>query len=147
MSLSWGQSLKRFRQLNQSVRSDLVKGMDKVTVRTGKYLKRRSEVRTPVDTGFAKRSWAMSESRKGSSASSRLKQVEVFNTATTAKNPRNRGKQGMMPGIYYLPWLEYGTINLTPRRFFRKAQMEAKKYQEQITDNYARNLRTKYNGS
>lgn len=141
MSLTWGQSIKRFNKLNKSVRTDLVKGMDKVTVRTAKYLKRRSEVRTPVDTGFAKNSWAMSEKRQGKG---NLKSAQVFNTATTAKNPRNRGVSGIKPGIYYLPWLEYGTARIAPRRFFRRALAETRKYQRDITNNYIRKINTRY---
>ena len=138
--MSWGQSVRQFVALNRRVRTDLVKGMDKITVRTGNHLKQRAQVNNPVDTGFSKRSWAISEKRQGL-----LKHVSVFNTATTAKNPRNKNIKGILPGIYYLPWVEYGTRSMAPRRFFLKSINQATRYQNKLTDEYFKKIARKYN--
>ena len=129
MKMSWGQSVRQFVKMNKAVRTDLVKGMDKITVRTGNHLKQRAQVNTPVDTGRGKRSWAISERRQGL-----LKTMTVFNTAKTPK------------GVHYLPFVEYGTYKITPRRFFLKAINQTVRYQNKITNEYIKKIADRYNG-
>ena len=126
--ISWGGSVFRFQKLTKVAGLDMEKEAEKVKDRTGEYLKRRAEARTPIKTGKARASWA-----KSTKGSGKKRVVEVFNTARTPK------------GLYYLNFVERGTVHIAPRRFFAKAIREAKRYEEKELEKVNRKIARRFN--
>lgn len=134
MSLSWGKSIERFRQQSEAAAKRVDSEIEEIVDDMGKYLKLHAEKGTPVDTGFAKRSWALSTKGSG-----QKRQSTVFNTATTAKNPKNRGRR-VLAQQYYLDWVENGTIRIAPRRFFKKAIIKTEQYKLRLLSQLGKDL-------
>ena len=113
--IEWGRTVIYFKVTTQASVNQVAKGVEKIVDSTGTYLKKQAEKVTPIDTGKARRSWAMSTSKNGKD-----RRIVVFNTAKTPK------KQ------YYLYWVENGTIKIAPRRFFIKQVIKAEKRKEKM---------------
>lgn len=128
MSLDWGSSIHVFKGNIKRVRKDVDKGIQQTVDHTGEHLKTHAEINTPVKTGKGQNSWAKSTMGSGTGRA-----VTVFNTARTKK------------GVYYLPFVEYGTVHITPRRFFRRAIMKAAKFQKDQLEELEKMLAGKFN--
>jgi HK97 gp10 family phage protein len=113
--MSWGNSITNFQKVTKVAGLDMEKESEKISDKVGQFLKVRAEARTPIKTGKAKNSWAKSTSKSG-----RQRKVTVFNTAKTPK------------GLFYLNFVERGTIKIAPRRFFAKAIKESQAYEKRL---------------
>ena len=126
--LSWGKSVFNFNKLTKAAGLDMQEESDKITDRVGRFLKNRAEARTPVKTGKGQKSWAMSTKRV-----KKKRTNIVFNTAKTPK------------GLYYLNFVERGTVNIAPRRFFAKALAEAREFEKRQYENLKRTISRRFN--
>jgi len=126
--LSWGNSVFKFQRLTKVAGLDMDKEIERVKDKTGEYLKRRAEAGTPIKTGKARASWAKSTKKSG-----KKRVVEVFNTARTPK------------GLYYLNFVERGTVRIAPRRFFARAIAEAKSYEQKELEKVNRKIARRFN--
>jgi len=127
-ALSWGSSVADFQKLTTVAGVNVQDEMEKISDKTGEYLKRRAEARTPIKTGKGRSSWAKATRGKGGK-----RQVDVFNTARTKK------------GLYYLNFVERGTIRIAPRRFFAKAQAEARVYNQKKLNQLNKTISRRFN--
>ena len=126
--MTWGNSINVFKGNIKKVRKEVDKGVQQAVDHTGEHLKFQAENHTPVKTGKGQASWA--KSTRGAGAA---RAVTVFNTARTPK------------GIYYLPFVEYGTSRIAPRRFFFKAIIKAAKFQEKEMAELEQTLAKRFN--
>jgi len=126
--LSWGKSVFEFQRLTVVAGIDMQKEIEKIKDKTGEYLKRTAERRTPVKTGKASKSWA-----KSTKGSGNKRVIEVFNTARTPK------------GLYYLNFVERGTISIAPRRFFAKSIKDAQRFEQRELERVKRKISRRFN--
>jgi len=126
--ITFGRSVVEFQRVTRVAGIDVEKESQKISDKVGEFLKRRAELRTPVKSGKAKASWA-----KSTSGSGKKRKVTVFNTAKTPK------------GLFYLNFVERGTIHISPRRFFAKSLKEARDYEQRLYNNLKKKIARRFN--
>ena len=128
MPLTWGISLGKFKATTLLTNKEVRMGVQEVVDDTGEFLKFMAERNSPVKTGRLRRSWAMSTMGKGTK-----RKITVFNTAKTPK------------GIYYGPFVEYGTVRMAPRRFLYRAVMSAENRKRKWLEELEKKLSKRFN--
>jgi len=118
--LNFGKTVKSYVKGIGRYNREFNNGVENITVQTANYLATAASRLTPVDTGKAKRSWAVKQSLK-QHQKGRRKTARVFNTARTAADNSS--------GPYYIWFVNNGTRNIRPRRFFERAVAQAERYQ------------------